>query len=86
MLQTLKNTWFALLCCIWGIVHLGNASLSPLFLSACALCLISLFLSIFQRKIEEGITQKYSENYAQQKIGLWKYLFGSLSIMLFYLA
>ena len=86
MLQALKNTWFALLCCIWGIMHLGNASLDPLFLSACALGVISLFLSVFQRKIEEGIRQKYSEHYAQQKIGLWKYLFGALSILLFYLA
>lgn len=82
-LYTLKNTWFALLCCVWGIMHLCISSFSTMLFLACAFCLLSLFLSLFQRKIATSITWKYSEDYARFKIGLWKYLFGAISIVLF---
>lgn len=82
----LKNSWFSLLCCIPGIVQLCISSFSTLLLCAWALWVLSLLLSVFQRNIETGIIRKYSEDYAHFKIGLWKYLFGIISITLFCVA
>lgn len=45
--------------------------------------LYSLGVSVFQGGLEKAITQKYSESYAPFKIGLWKYLFGAISMLLF---
>ena len=45
--------------------------------------LYSLGVSVFQVGLEKAITQKYSASYAPFKIGLWKYLLGAISMLLF---
>lgn len=83
LLYTVKNAWFSLLCCIWGIIRLFTAPFSPLWVPACILCLLCLLISVFQWQIASGFTHKYSEEYAPFKVGLIKFSSGAISALLF---
>lgn len=80
-----KNIWFSLACCIVGLVKIfiARPQISVLLFSAGACALISLIVSIFQRRFSKTMTWKYSEDYIPFKISMWKYLLGGISIILF---
>lgn len=88
LIYILKNIWFSVLCCIFGIIKfaVSKPNMSVLLITAFVLALISLVVSVFQSNLEKSITWKYSESYAPFKIGIWKYLLGSISILFFIFA
>lgn len=83
----IKNTWFSLLCCVFGMITLviNRFALSELLVAAVVCALISFVVSLFQGCLEKAITRKYSKSYAPFKISLWKYLIGANSVLLFIL-
>ena len=80
-----KNTGFSVICCVVGLlkVFIARPQTSALLFTAGACAVISLIVSIFQRNLCKTMTWKYSEEYIPFKIGIWKYLLGVLSIILF---
>ena len=82
-----KNVWFSVICCVIGLlkIMIARPHISALLLSAVACALISLIVSIFQRIFCKTMTWKYSEDYVPFKIGMWKYLLGGISILIFIL-
>lgn len=85
LIYIVKNTWFSLICCIVGLLKLliARPQISVLLFSAGTCAIISLIASIFQRNFCKTMTWKYSEEYLPFKIGIWKYLLGGISIILF---
>lgn len=85
LIYIVKNTWFSLICCIVGLLKLliARPQISVLLFSAGTCAIISLIASIFQRNFCKTMTWKYSEEYMPFKIGIWKYLLGGISIILF---
>lgn len=85
LVYLIKNIWFSLFCCVFGIVNLAinKFVLSEVLIAAIICALISLVASIFQGNLKKAITWKYSESYAPFKIGLWKYLIGAISVLFF---
>ena len=85
LVYLIKNIWFSLFCCIFGIVNLAinKFVLSELLIAAIICALISLAVSIFQGGLKKAITWKYADSYAPFKIGLWKYLIGAISVLFF---
>ena len=83
-----NNIWFSLLCCIIGAIKLFMVipTICGLWVFAAVLALVSLTVSISKRHLCKLLTWKYSDKYAIYKIGIWKYLFGGASIILFCLA
>lgn len=88
LLYVLKKIWFSLFCCVFGIIKLviTMPDMNKLLMAAIGCALISLLVSVFQRNLEKSITWKYSEDYAPFKIGVWKYLLGAISLLLFVFA
>lgn len=88
LLYVLKNIWFSLFCCTFGIVKLviTMPDMNELLITAIGCALISLLISVFQRNLEKSIRWKYSEDYAPFKIDIWKYLLGAISILFFVFA
>jgi len=82
-----KCTWFSFLCCLIGLlkVIIARPQFHLLFWMAAALAAVSLAVSLFQRQIFRLLTWKYSENYAAYEIAVFKYGFGSISLILFLL-
>ena len=82
-----KCTWFSVLCCMIGLLKMiiARPQINHLFWFAAALAAVSLTVSLFQRKILHLLTWKYSENYAAYEIAVFKYVFGSISVILFLL-
>lgn len=83
-----KNIWFSVVCCITGLLKLliERPPVSELLFGAGACAVISLIISVFQRSFCRTMTWKYSEEYVPFKLGIWKYLLGGISIILFILA
>ncbi len=82
-----KNIWFSVLCCIVGVIKLfiARPPIGGLWIYAAVLALVSLTASIFQRQLCKILTWKYSDEYAHFKVGIWKYIFGGASIIIFFL-
>ena len=81
----LKNSWFSIICLIYGIVtaiifrHNLNALIAP-----AALCLaLSLYLSVFERQYARAIRWKYNKEYSLQHTLFYRYSFGIGSIIFF---
>lgn len=82
-----KCAWFSCLCCLLGLLKIiiARPQIHRLFWFAAALAVVSLTVSLFQRKIFRLLTWKYSENYAAYEIAVFKYGFGSIAVILFLL-
>lgn len=80
-----KTTWFSLLCSIVCIVRAAivRPQISPLLLGMVGLLLISIVVSIFQRKLPDLIRWKYKHMgyYAEFKISMWKYLCAVIAVL-----
>ncbi len=81
----IKNVWFSVLCCIFGIVKiiLSKPDTSELLMTAIALTILSLTVSVFQRSLTSKMTRKYTDSYAAFITGIWKHLFGGIAVLLF---
>lgn len=81
----IKRMWISVLCCIIGIVKIIGFSieLKELLLYAILFALASLCISIFQRRLAKKSQWKYTEDYAEQRLIMYKYLYAVLSIFLF---
>lgn len=78
-----KNMWFSLLCVIISVVELIllKPDIIPLLVAAIILLGLSLFFSLFQRRIILWVQWKYSEQAARWYV-LWvKYVFGALGVL-----
>ncbi len=84
-LYLIKNIWFSLLCCITGIsVYVASQpKIDYLFGIAIFFAAVSLYASIFQRKLIKNMKQKYSDEYITFRIGKLKYFSGGIAILFF---
>ncbi len=80
-----KTIWFSLLCSIVCIVRVAivRPQISPLLLGMAGLLVISVVVSVFQRKLPDAIRWKYRHmgEYAEYKVFLWKYLFAGIAVL-----
>ena len=85
----IKQMWISVLCCIVGVVKLCVSSIEwneivfDIRLSAILFALASLGIAVFQRKLAKKSQWKYTKEYAEQRLIVYKYLFAILSIILF---
>ena len=85
----IKQMWISVLCCIVGIVKIcvdsieWNAIVFDIRLAAILLALSSLGIAVFQRKLAKKSQWKYTKEYAEQRLIVYKYLFAILSIFSF---
>ena len=81
----LKNTWFAILCTIIGIVITINSK--PEFDTTLALAILMLLASfgfgIWNRNYARAIQWKYSKNWAKNKAFLSQIISGILALVFF---
>ena len=84
-LYYLKNIWFSALSIVTGLVvcFISKFDMGYLFFLGGFCALISLFVSLFHRKLASYMTWKYSEDYIPYRIGALKYTTGAVAIMLF---
>ena len=86
-----KQMWISVLCCIIGVVKVCFSSVEwneivfDLRVSAILLALASLGIALFQRKLalSRWSRYKYTKEYAEQRLIVYKYLFAVLAIFLF---
>ena len=80
-----KTIWFAVVCCIVGVIKVivARPPVSELLITAIVLALFSLCISCFQRSWMVRMKWKYNESYLLFLIPLWKYGFGALSVIFF---
>lgn len=80
-----KTTWFSFLCSIVCIVRVAivRPQMSPLLVGMAGLLLISIVVSVFQRKLPDAIRWKYKHmgEYAEFKVSLWKYLYAAIAVL-----
>ena len=87
----IKQMWISVLCCMIGLVKIFVSSVQwneivlDIRVSAILLALASLGIALFQRKLalSRWSRWKYTKEYAEQRLIVYKYLFAILSIILF---
>ena len=87
----IKQMWISVLCCMIGVVKIFVSSIQwneivlDIRVSAILLALASLGIALFQRKLvlSRWSRWKYTKEYAEQRLIVYKYLFAILSIILF---
>lgn len=84
-LYLIKNVWFSLLCCITGIIvfFVSQPKIDYLFWLAIFFAAVSLYTSIFHRKLMKSMKEKYSDEYITFRIGKLKYFSGGIAILFF---
>ena len=86
-----KQMWISVLCCIVGVVKIcfniiqRNDFTVDILLTGILLALASLGIALFQRRMAlfRWSRWKYTKEYAEQRLILYKYLFAILAIFLF---
>ena len=79
----IKNSWYSLLCFIIVFIRfVTKPHFSVYFVYiAFSLC-ISIFISLFQRKISKKLQWKYSEGYCEYAVIYTKIVSGGLAVLL----
>ena len=80
-----KNVWFSVVCCIFGMIRttLVKPPFRQLLITAAVCALISLTVSVLGQNFERALHWKYTDTYAVLTIGIWKYVLGGISMLLF---
>lgn len=85
LLYLLKNTWFAILCTVIGMVIaiISKPDFDITVVLAIAMLIASFLFGIFNRSYARGIQWKYSETWAKNKATLAQITTGILAVTFF---
>lgn len=83
-LYSLKNSWFSLLCLIGAGVNIAfnSQEFNYIFVLSACLCLLSFFISIFQRAFIKRLKKYYTEKHAIYYIIISKMAIALLSLII----
>lgn len=79
-----KHTWFAVVCAAIWLYRAFSVKPEWTKIPICMAVfgMLSLLISIFERRFARSLQWKYTQEYAINKTALWKYLFGSIAVLL----
>lgn len=82
LLHLIKNCWYSILCTIIVIIQFViKPYFSGHFVYITLLICISIFSSLFQRKLSKYLQWKYSKDYSEYAVNYTKIISGGLAVL-----